>query len=203
MSDPTGPRPPRKVIANIAVSIDGYTAADPADGMGGMGWLLEYAVHEQTRAQFEGVYRGVSTALLGRTNYEGFHGYWPTVAKDSTAEPRDRDFANWLDAVEKVVFSGTLTSVEWRNARIAKDLEAEVRTLRDMPGRDILVLSSGSIIRALMELDLLDELHMAVLPSVLGDGSRLFPATMSPSTWRLAGTTTFPTGAVGLQYCRP
>lgn len=48
MPEPTGPGPQRKVIANIAVSIDGYTAADPADGMGGMGWLLEYAVHEQT-----------------------------------------------------------------------------------------------------------------------------------------------------------
>lgn len=95
----------------------------------------------------------MSTALLGRTNYEGSHGYWPAVAKDPAANERDRDFAMWLDAV--------------------------------------------------MQLDLLDELHIAVLPSVLGRGSRLFPEAMSPSTWQLAGTTTFPTGAIGLHYRRP
>jgi len=201
MSEATTPGPQRKVIANIAVSIDGFTAAGPEDGMGGMGWLLEHALHEQSRTQFEGVYRGASTALLGRTNYEGFLGYWPAVAKDPAAHERDRDFATWLDVVEKVVFSRTMTSADWQNARVAKDLEAEVRALRAAPGRDILVLSSGSIIRALMEHELLDELHMAVLPAVLGSGLRLFPEGMSPSRWQLAGTTTFPTG-IGLHFRR-
>jgi hypothetical protein len=41
----------------------------------------------------------------GPENYEGFHGYWPPVAADPQASPRDRALASWLDDVEKVVFS--------------------------------------------------------------------------------------------------
>lgn len=116
---------------------------------------------------------------------------------DPDAADRDRDFATWLDDVEKVVFSRTLASADWPNARIASDLEAAVRELKSAPGRDILVLSSASIIRALMEHDLLDELHVAVLPAVLGSGRRLFPDGVPPSRWQLAGTTTLPTTTAG------
>lgn len=125
MSDTTGPGPQRKAVANVTVSMDGFAS----DRDGGMGWLVEYAVHEQTAAYFEGIWRGASTALLGRTNYEGFFGFWPAVARDPHASARDRDFATWFDAVEKVVFSRSLTSADWQNARVATDPEAEVRAL--------------------------------------------------------------------------
>lgn len=194
--------PARTVVANIEMSLDGCIAADPSDGAGGMGWLLEHAVHPRTRAHFEGIYRGADTALMGRVNYEGFAGYWPPVADDPDAHPRDRAFATWLDDVEKVVFSRTVTTSDWANTRISADLEAEVRALRSAPGRDILVLSSSSIIRALLAADLLDELHVALLPAVLGTDMRLFPAGVAPATLRLIGTTTYPTGAVGLHYGR-
>lgn len=77
MSDTTGPGPQRKAVANVTVSMDGFAS----DRDGGMGLLVEYAVHEQTAAYFEGIWRGASTALLGRTNYEGFFGFWPAVAQ--------------------------------------------------------------------------------------------------------------------------
>ena len=50
-------------------------------------------------AYAEGIWRGASTAVMGRTNYEGFHGYWPPVAADPQAAPRDRALASWLDEV--------------------------------------------------------------------------------------------------------
>ncbi|MBT2226712.1 hypothetical protein [Nonomuraea sp. NEAU-A123] len=56
--------------------------------------------------------------LLGRKNYEGFGGFWPSVAKDDAADPRDRSFSEWLNAVEKVVFSSTLKEAPWENSRI-------------------------------------------------------------------------------------
>ncbi|GIJ42540.1 hypothetical protein Vwe01_58650 [Micromonospora andamanensis] len=48
-----------------------------------------------------------TTALLGRKDYEGFGGFWPAVAQDENADLRDRTFAQWLDAVDKVVISST------------------------------------------------------------------------------------------------
>ena len=98
---------------------------------------------------------GASTALIGRTNYEGFHGYWPAVARDHESSPRGRNLGVWLDEVEKVVFCRTLTEAEWSNARIA-DREPRRRgaALKAAEGRDILIVNSASIIRALLDADL-------------------------------------------------
>ncbi|WP_264159309.1 dihydrofolate reductase family protein [Actinomadura rudentiformis] len=107
-----------------------------------------------------------------------------------------------------MVFSTTLQQAdlektEWTNAQVARDPEAEVRSLKAAPGRDILVLNSASIIQALLKADLVDELYLTVVPVTLGGGLRLLPNDHA-SAWRLAGTTTIPTtGAVTLHYGRP
>ncbi len=192
--------PPRKLIANVAMSMDGFTAAPDND----VSFHVEHALHEQTRAQFEGLWRGASTVLLGRTNYEGSLEYWPQKAKAPDSLARDRDFVTWLNTVEKIVFSRTLQAAAWSNARIAKqDLESEVLDAKRAPGRDILVLNSASIIQALLNADLVDELQISVMPAVLGTGLRLFSEGLPRSTWTLLGSTTTPTtGGVGLRYSR-
>jgi hypothetical protein len=46
-----------------------------------------------------------------------------------------RDLGAWMDAVDKVVFSTTLTSTEWENSRLApQPLETEVKALKDTQG---------------------------------------------------------------------
>ena len=88
------------MLASVVVSLDGFTSAsNPQD----MSWLLTHAVDERGRAHFTGIYSGATTALLGRTNYEGFTGYWTAVADDPTAHPRDRAYARWQVDVDKVV----------------------------------------------------------------------------------------------------
>ncbi len=189
----------RKVIASVTVSLDGFSAGPGGDLSG----LVEHAGSEQTSAWFEGVYRGADTALMGRVNYEGFHGYWPAVARDPESSPRGRDLARWLDDVEKVVFSRTLATAEWQNARLAeRELEDEVRALSASPGRDIIVLNSASVIRALLAAHLVDELRLILAPIVMGSGLRLFSEGLPRTGWRLASLTTLPGGGLGLQYSR-
>lgn len=189
---------PRTVTANITLSLDGY-----ATGPGGdMSWLIETALHEQCASGFAGFYRDVDTILLGRTNYEGFHGFWPAVADDPAADPRSRDFSRWFDDVEKVVVSRTLTEAAWSNARVAHDLEAEVRALREAPGRNIAVLSSVSVIRALLAADLLDELRLIRVPAILGAGLPMFDGPLPASTWSTESVATIPTGAVVTHHRR-
>jgi dihydrofolate reductase len=140
---------------------------------------------------------------MGRTNYEGFHGYWPPVARDPESSPRGRDLAVWLDEVEKVVFSRTLTEAEWSNARIAdREPPDEVAALKAVEGRDILVLNSASIIRALLGADLVDEMRLNLVPLVLGGGLRIFPDGLPRSEWELASSASLPGGTLGLQYRR-
>ncbi|GAA2622157.1 dihydrofolate reductase family protein [Actinomadura fulvescens] len=195
----------RKVIADAVVSMDGYTSTGPEDDMS---WAMAHISSEQSELMYEGIWRGVSTAVLGRVNWEGFTSVWPGLTSDPSSSARTRDLGNWLATVEKVVFSTTLQQTdldkaEWTNARISRDPEAQVRALKAAPGRDILVINSASIIKALLKADLIDELHMTVIPATLGAGVRLLPDGLA-STWRLSHTTTIPTtGAVALCYRRP
>ena len=99
MVERTAAGPSRRLIAWVVLSLDGLSAGPGGD----MAWLGAHAAHEQVMTYHEGVWRGVSTALMGRTNYEGFYGYWPPVAQDPRSAPRDRALATWLDTVEKGV----------------------------------------------------------------------------------------------------
>jgi uncharacterized protein YndB with AHSA1/START domain/dihydrofolate reductase len=190
----------RRVIANIALTLDGRAA-----GPGGeydMGFVLSHVLSDRSRA---GVLRltEATTAVMGRKNYEGFGGYWPMVARDENADPRDREFAQWLDRVEKVALSTTLTEPSWQNSRITADDPVQtIRELRTQPGGDIVVLSSQSIIRQLLEADEIDRLSINLLPELLGGGARLLEDGLPESSWTLAGAYPDDTGAIWLYYDR-
>lgn len=100
----------RKVGAEVTVSMDGYSGTGPEDDMS---WGMAHIASEQSELYYEGIWRGVSTALLGRTNWEGFTAVWPAITSDPGSSARTRDLGNWLATVEKVVFSTTLEQADW------------------------------------------------------------------------------------------
>jgi dihydrofolate reductase len=183
----------RTVIASVNVSIDGCTA----DEDGGTSWLVPHIA--PLAPVFEGLWRGVDTTVMGRVNFEGFHAYWPAVVDDPSADERSRAIARWLDDVEKVCVSRTLETTTWRNSRVERDPVAAVKALRDLPGRDIMVLNSGSVIRRLLAEGLVDDLALNVMPEVVGGGPRLFDA-VPRSSWRLASSATTGAGTLTLHY---
>jgi dihydrofolate reductase len=89
-------------------------AAGPYD----MGWIVPHAITNEAHQHITTVTANVSTIVLGRINYEGFSGYWPTVADNPDADPWDRDFSRWLTNTDKTVFSTTLTKTAWANTTI-------------------------------------------------------------------------------------
>jgi dihydrofolate reductase len=191
----------RRVVAQISLTMDGRVSGPKGpDDMEAIGsHAVTDAAHERSARALE----SSTTALLGRVNYEGFYGYWPPVANDESADPRDRNIARWLDDVEKVVFSNTMTDAEWVNARVAEDGPAEeVRRLRATQGGDILVVNSSSIIRQLLEAGELDRLLIDLVPELVGDGARLFEEGLPSSTWTLTDSTIADDGTVLLTYDR-
>ncbi|ODU04186.1 MAG: hypothetical protein ABS81_11210 [Pseudonocardia sp. SCN 72-86] len=182
----------RTLAANVTLSLDGFSAGpDRFD----MSWLVPHALDDGCRARFAEIYAPATTALLGRTNFEGFHGFWTPIADDPAADPRDRAYATWQNSVDKIVFSTTLTEVPGPNARLAtRSLTDEVADLREQDGGDILVLSSASIIRALLETDQLDVLHLLVVPAILGGGLTIWPSDVR-TDWHLENVTTLASGA--------
>jgi dihydrofolate reductase len=156
-----------------------------------------------TGEYFEGIWRGCTTAILGRNNYLGFHSVWPGITEDPATDPRMRDLGRWLGDVEKAVVSTTLQESEatWDHTRIFRDAGDAVATLKAEPGRDILVLNSATLIQSLPAAALIDDLRLVVVPVLLGGGLRLLPDGVS-GAWDLVSSTTLPDGALGLHYRR-
>ncbi len=189
----------RTVVGNISLSLDGRVT-----GPGGeydMGWIVPHAVTDESRAHTLKVTGPATTALLGRKNYQGFGAYWPAVADDENADPRDRALARWLNQVEKVVVSRTLAEAGWPNSRIVTGDPADVvRALRKEEGGEIVVLASSSVIRVLLEAGELDRLSVTLCPELVGAGARLFGDGPAGSSWSLTEATPTSSGAVCLLY---
>jgi dihydrofolate reductase len=195
----TGQPRDRIVTGNICLSLDGRVTG-PA-GEQDMGWIVPHALTDESRAHLLKITSTASTALLGRKNYQGFAGFWPAVAGDESADPRDRAFARWLNEAEKVVVSRTLTEASWPRSRVVADDPADVvRRLRKEEGGDIVVLASSSVIRGLLEAGELDRLSITLCPELVGAGARLFGDGPAGSSWSLTEVTPAGSGALCLLY---
>ncbi|WP_101256809.1 dihydrofolate reductase family protein [Streptomyces barkulensis] len=191
----------RRVVANMALSLDGrYAAPDnPLD----MSWVMPYAHTDVARDHMAGLREPATTALLGRVNAEGFLGFWPTVIGMEGADPRDEAFAKWLVDADKVVLSSTLKEAPWERTAVVDGPAAEVVSdLRTTEGGDILVLSSASVIKALLAADEVDRLALTVFPVFLGGGPRLFDDGLPAGRWALAGQAAGEHGTLALVYDR-
>ncbi|HEX5945734.1 MAG TPA: dihydrofolate reductase family protein [Acidimicrobiales bacterium] len=198
MSEETGGR---RVVVNMSLSLDGHYAAphDPLD----MSWVMPYATTDVARDHLAALHEPATTALLGRVNAEGFLGFWPSVIGMEGADPRDEGFATWLVDTDKVVLSSTLTEPPWERTTILDEPAPEVvRNLKATDGGDIVVLSSASVIKALLAADMVDRLALMVFPVFLGGGPRLFDEGLPEATWSLTRDTAGEHGTLGLVYDR-
>ena len=191
----------RRVTANLSLTLDGRYHGP--GGPGDMGAIVSYATTEVARRHLTRIWEGATTAVLGRRNAEGFLGFWPTVAADENADPRDRGYAKWLVDAEKVVFSTTLTEAPWERTRVVNAPAAEVvADLKVTGSGDILVNSSASVIKALLAADLIDRLYLMICPEIAGGGPRLFDDGLPASKWRLAHHETGERGETAVVYDR-
>lgn len=191
----------RRVTANINLTLDGRYSGPggPAD----LGAIVSYATTEVARNHLTRIWETATTAVLGRRNAEGFLGYWPTVAADENADPRDRGYAKWLMDTEKVVLSTTLTEAPWERTRIVNAPAAEVIAgLKAVGEGDILVNCSASVIKALLAEDLLDRLYLIVVPEIAGGGQRLFDDDLPSSRWTVTHQELGESGELALVYDR-
>jgi dihydrofolate reductase len=137
-----------------------------------------------------------NTLLFGRVTYEMMASYWPTPL----AFKNDPAVADGNKA-EKIVFSRTLTKAEWNNTRLVKDnIVEEIKRMKQLPGKDMTLLGSGSILTQFAEQGLVDEYQIMVDPVVLGDGTPILKGLKRKLDLRLTGTRTFKSGVVLLSY---
>src|SRR3979411_427968 len=132
--------------------------------------------------------------LLGRKTYEGFAAAWPSMTDEA-------GFAEKMNSMPKYVVSSTLDRVEWPGSRLVQgDLAAEVRRLKEEPGKDLLLSGSAQLFNALMQENLIDLYRFMLHPVVLGKGKRLFADGGAERPLSLSGCKTFNSGIVILEY---
>jgi dihydrofolate reductase len=191
----------RTVRVNLSLTLDGryYGPAGPAD----LSAIVPYAVTDVARDHLARIHEGVTTAVLGRGSAQGFMGYWPPIADDEAADPRDRAYAAWLRDTDKVVLSSTLAEPPWPHTRIVNRAAVDaIGELRAEPGGDILVNSSPSVIRPLLAADMVDRLYLIICPEIVGSGARLFDGGLPASKWRLERHEAGDLGEIALIYDR-
>ncbi len=136
--------------------------------------------------------------LMGRRTYDGFAPVWPTRSGDPVS---DR-----INTIPKYVVSTTLTEPEWHNTHvISGDVAAEITSLKQADGMDIVQYGYGAVSRLLLEHGLLDELRLWVHPLIVGKGSPsdlLFGAAPAVG-FDLVEATTLSNGIVILNYENP
>jgi dihydrofolate reductase len=189
----------RKLIVHEFITLDGVIQAPGApdeDTDGGFahgGWTLPFW-HDGIGARFFKTMADADTLLLGRKT-------WQTHGAAFDPMPVGDPFGDLMNNARKVVVSTTLKSTAlWRNTTLVSgNVVAEVRKLKQAPGKNILIDGSSVLIHALAEAGLVDTWMLHVYPLVLGSGKRLFPAGMRLDL-RLVESHSLPTGVVFAEY---
>jgi len=181
-----------KLVVSEFVSVDGVFE-DPggAEGYEHGGWTFEYDRGEDGDSFKLNEVMEAQVQLLGRVTYEGFAAAWPS---------REGPFADKLNNDPKYVVSTTLEDPEWENTKvISGNVVEEISTLRDETEGLILVAGSGTLVRTLLDANLVDELRLMVFPTILGRGKRLFPDGIDRLKLKLAESKTVGSDGVQVQ----
>jgi dihydrofolate reductase len=155
-----------KVVLYIAMSLDSYIARPD----GSVDWLFDVEGDggDNGYAKF---YETIGTVVMGRLTYD-------EVLKLSDEFP----------------YAGKPCYVMTRSATRSDDSDVKftnetvdtlIPKLKEASSGDVWIVGGGQIIRECLEKEMIDEVHIAVIPKVLGEGISLFPTGTLPSTFRL------------------
>jgi dihydrofolate reductase len=184
----------RKLIATVFnYSLDGLLADESTDF-----WNFCFSVPENRQPDDTSHLEFLQNAyahIMGRTAYEGI-----SVAMTTNT---DHPFSKILNAAPKVVFSRTMTTADWTNTTVAAgDTGEEVERLRHGGDGYIVVWGGVRLWRSLMQLDLLDELHVSMFPYIAGEGTRLFDGVPRSYQLDLISSAGSSNGILELRYRR-
>jgi dihydrofolate reductase len=195
-----------KLTTVTHVSVDGVMQGlggadeDRSGGFERGGWALPLFGGEAARFLDE-VFQRADAFLFGRRTYEIFAGSWGTGSWG--ANQGDNPISVALNTRPKYVASTTLTDPQWADTTVLSgDVAAAVGELKAKPGGELQVHGSGELVRWLFDNQLVDEITLLTYPVVVGQGTRLFPATGPDIALDLVDSRAFPKGKT-IQVYRP
>ena len=170
----------RKIVLGLGSSLDGYIARPD----GAVDFL--FMPKDYSMASF---FASVDTAIMGR----------------KTLEVGLKMSGGSLPASSMVtyVFSRSKPAGKADGWTFVNESPADfVSKLRQHPGKDIWHMGGGELAREFLKADLIDELHIGIIPVLLGEGIPLFPSGFPQRNFSLIENKTYSKGMIALRYQR-
>ncbi|WP_129788183.1 dihydrofolate reductase family protein [Promicromonospora panici] len=183
----------RKLIVQQWVTVDNIAAEED----GGLSYVSAEPFAENDRSAFKanmmGFMDSIDTLILGANTYAQSKDYWPYAEEQG-------EYGEKLNNLTKFVASSKLDDAPWGAfpaATVTRDAVATVRELKEHSGRDIWLWGSLTLMYALLDAGVVDEVRLLVSPASRGKGTRVFKDSQD---LKLVEATASENGVVLLHY---
>ena len=168
----------RKVILGLAVSLDGYIEGPNGE--------YDWCFTDQDYGMTE-FYKRIDSLFIGRRSYE----LLLTLGDDAMPG---------FPKLKEYVFSTTMKDAKPGVIIINDDIKKNIEKIKHEPGKDIWLFGGASLTSSLLNLDLVDEMSLAIHPIILGSGKPLFSEIKKRIPLDLIDTKTYSSGLVIMVY---
>ncbi|WP_276371803.1 dihydrofolate reductase family protein [Chryseolinea sp. H1M3-3] len=183
----------RKLKLQVVITIDGFIAGPNGE----MDWMVG-DWDDKLKDYIREITEPVDCIVLGRKLAQEFIPHW-TAAFNNPAGAEEG--SKKMVETPKIVFSKTQTKSEWENTVIENgDLVEEITKLKKQNGGDIIVYGGASFVSALIKHGLIDELHLLINPTAIGNGMPIFRELDNTQSFNLIHAIPFECGIVVLYY---
>ena len=178
----------RKLKLQVQMTVDGFIAGPNGE----MEWTA-VDWDKELKKYVGRITEPVDCIILGRKLAQGFIPHWASHPEEEGADK--------FNSTKKVVFTKTLEKSEWDNTVLAKgDLVDEIAKLKKQDGKDIIAYGGATFVSALIKHGLIDEFHLFINPTAIGNGMTIFKELDRKQNLTLVKSTSFDCGIVVLNY---
>ena len=168
----------RKIILGLAVSLDGFIEGPNGE--------YDWCFTDQDYGMTE-FYKRIDSLFIGKRSYELL------LKMGDDAMPG-------FPKLKEYVFSTTMKDAKPGVIIINDDIKKNVEKIKHEPGKDIWLFGGASLTSSLLNLDLVDEMSLAIHPIILGSGKPLFSDIKKRIPLNLMDTKTYSSGLVTMVY---
>jgi dihydrofolate reductase len=172
-----------KVLLYIAISLDGFIASKNDD----VSWLDQYQTETEDYG-YSVFIKTVGTAIMGARTYMQSLEHPERLLKELKTYVLTKQQLPIPQGFNVEAYNGELNHL--------------VNRIKKEGSMDIYVVGGGQVVSSFLNAGLLDEFHIFVVPTILGEGIALFPTLKGQVKLSLLEAVSYKSGIVQLHYAK-
>jgi dihydrofolate reductase len=184
----------RELTLIVQTSLDGFVAGPKGE--------FDNFIGDEENLEFVcSLTEDADAVLSGRVSYQMLNSAWPTAANKPGATKNEIKYSNWYNAASKFVLSKTLKDKDSANTYIvSRDIETEIISIKQQPGKNILIFGSPTTVHSLFQMNLIDSFWIIIHPVIFGQGIPFFRGSKSITKLELLVSKQLSSGIVCHKY---